>query len=150
MKPGHRNDAGRGMGRGTGRGRGVSLSRKAAALLGLVLLWPMMAMAQAERPVQTATAQGAEFRVLDKINGQVEDLVLPSGGAGVIWRMQVELGECRYPVGNPSGDAYAFVTLRLAGQDEPVFRGWMIASSPALNALDHPRYDVWVIRCSTS
>jgi len=25
----------------------------------------------------------------------------------------------------------------------------MIASSPALNALDHPRYDVWVMRCTT-
>jgi len=33
--------------------------------------------------------------------------------------------------------------------DKPVFKGWMIASSPALNALDHPRYDVWVLRCIT-
>lgn len=121
-----------------------------AAVLAAFMGLPAVASAQMSQPVQTATAQGAEFRVLDKINGQVEDLVLPSGGAGVVWRMQVELGECRYPVGNPSGDAYAFVTLRVAGQDEPLFRGWMIASSPALNALDHPRYDVWVIRCSTS
>lgn len=121
-----------------------------AAVLAAIMGLPAVASAQMSQPVQTATAQGAEFRVLDKINGQVEDLVLPSGGAGVVWRMQVELGECRYPVGNPSGDAYAFVTLRVAGQDEPLFRGWMIASSPALNALDHPRYDVWVIRCSTS
>ena len=30
------------------------------------------------------------------------------------------------------------------------FAGWMIADSPALNALDHPRYDVWVLRCITS
>lgn len=100
--------------------------------------------------IQTATAQGAELRVLDKINGQVEDLILPNGGAGVVWRMEVELGECRYPVGNPAGDAYAFVTLRQASHVEPLFRGWMIASAPALNALDHPRYDVWVIRCTTS
>jgi hypothetical protein len=67
-----------------------------------------------------------------------------------MWRMQVDLGECRYPEGNPSGDAFAFVTLRIEGQVEPVFRGWMIASAPALNALDHPRYDVWVIRCTTA
>jgi hypothetical protein len=26
----------------------------------------------------------------------------------------------------------------------------MVASSPALSALDHPRYDVWVMRCSSS
>ncbi|NOX96235.1 MAG: DUF2155 domain-containing protein [Alphaproteobacteria bacterium] len=30
-----------------------------------------------------------------------------------------------------------------------IFRGWMFASSPALNALEHPVYDVWVIDCNT-
>lgn len=100
--------------------------------------------------VQTAMGTGAVLRVLDKINGEVGDLRIANGGAGAMWRMQVELGECRYPEGNPSGDAFAFVTLRHEGQAEPLFRGWMIASAPALNALDHPRYDVWVIRCTTS
>lgn len=28
-----------------------------------------------------------------------------------------------------------------------VFKGWMFASSPSLNALEHPVYDVWVIDC---
>ncbi|MEO1252083.1 MAG: DUF2155 domain-containing protein [Pseudomonadota bacterium] len=32
---------------------------------------------------------------------------------------------------------------------ENIFRGWMFASSPALNALEHPVYDVWVIDCKT-
>ncbi len=32
----------------------------------------------------------------------------------------------------------------------PIFVGWMIASAPALNALDHPRYDVWMLSCLTS
>lgn len=30
-----------------------------------------------------------------------------------------------------------------------IFRGWMFASSPALNPLEHPVYDVWVISCKT-
>ncbi|MEL6359838.1 MAG: DUF2155 domain-containing protein [Pseudomonadota bacterium] len=30
-----------------------------------------------------------------------------------------------------------------------IFSGWMFASSPALNALEHPVYDVWVISCET-
>ena len=29
----------------------------------------------------------------------------------------------------------------------PLFRGWMFASSPALSALEHPVYDVWVLEC---
>jgi len=28
-----------------------------------------------------------------------------------------------------------------------LFSGWMFASSPGLNALEHPVYDVWVIGC---
>ena len=30
-----------------------------------------------------------------------------------------------------------------------IFRGWMFASSPALNSLEHPVYDVWVVDCKT-
>ncbi len=30
-----------------------------------------------------------------------------------------------------------------------IFRGWMFASTPALNELEHPVYDVWVIDCKT-
>lgn len=32
---------------------------------------------------------------------------------------------------------------------ERIFSGWMFASSPALNPLEHPVYDVWVIDCKT-
>lgn len=91
---------------------------------------------------------GAILRVLDKLTGELRDVELRNGGAASMGRLQLEMGECRYPEGNPSGDAYAFVTVRDT-DGEPVFSGWMIASSPALNALDHPRYDVWVIRCNT-
>jgi hypothetical protein len=116
-------------------------------LLGLLPLG--LAPLQAQE-VETATGNGAVLRVLDKINGEVEDLSVANGASASLWRLQVDLGECRYPTGNPAGDAFAFLTLRHQGQEEPLFRGWMIASAPALNALDHPRYDVWVIRCTTS
>lgn len=31
---------------------------------------------------------------------------------------------------------------------ELLFSGWMFSSSPGLSALEHPVYDVWVIRCT--
>ena len=34
------------------------------------------------------------------------------------------------------------------GEDSQLFSGWMFASSPGLSALEHPVYDVWVIRCT--
>ncbi len=30
-----------------------------------------------------------------------------------------------------------------------IFTGWMFASSPGLNAVEHAVYDVWVINCKT-
>lgn len=36
------------------------------------------------------------------------------------------------------------------GTMQKLFSGWMFASSPALNALEHPVYDVWVVSCKTA
>ena len=93
------------------------------------------------------TAEGAVLRGLDRIWGNLGDLELISGTSERFGKLTVTLGECRYPAVNPAGDAYAFVTILADGREQPVFDGWMIASSPALNALDHPRYDIWVLRC---
>jgi hypothetical protein len=96
-----------------------------------------------------ATAPGGVVRVLDKTSGEVTDLALPAGETGVVGSLSVTLLECRYPVANPAGDAYILLSIRNRGPD-PVFLGWMIASAPAVSALDHPRYDVWALGCSQS
>lgn len=106
--------------------------------------------ASASHGQDASLATGAVLRGLDKINGFHADIELASGRSAQFGRLSVELGECRYPAGNPSGDAFAFLVIREEGKDAPVYSGWMIASSPALNALDHARYDVWVMRCTTS
>lgn len=105
---------------------------------------------RAEPQDEVAQGLGAVLRGLDKINALTEDLTLTDGETGQLGRLSVSLQECRYPVDDPLANAYAFVTIREAGGVDPVFRGWMIAGSPALNPLNHPRYDVWVLRCTTS
>ncbi|MEL6170107.1 MAG: DUF2155 domain-containing protein [Pseudomonadota bacterium] len=100
--------------------------------------------------VRVRNGPSAILRGLDKISGATSDLTVPAGGRVQYGRLSVEVGECRYPADNPSGDAFAWVEISEDGAEERLFRGWMIASSPALSALDHPRYDVWVIRCNIS
>jgi len=102
-----------------------------------------------QRP-QATTADGAVLRGLDRVTGALEDLELANGESRKFGRLAVTVSECRFPAGNPAGDAYAYLVIRAEGAERPAFEGWMIASSPALNALDHPRYDVWVLRCITS
>ena len=96
------------------------------------------------------SASGATLRALDKVNGRTEDEDLLSGGGRALMGLEVELGDCRYPANNPTGEAYAFLTIREKGKTDILFQGWMVATSPALNPLDHSRYDVWVLRCMTS
>ena len=98
---------------------------------------------------QATTATGGTLRVLDKITGRTQDIEFQNGQTRTVGLLSVTMGECRFPAGNPSGDAYALLTVVYNNALDPVFRGWMVASAPALNALDHPRYDVWALRCST-
>ena len=95
-------------------------------------------------------APGAVVRALDKVSGDTLDLTLVSGQSARFGRIEVTLGECRFPADNPEGDAFAYLVVAVDGTADPVFAGWMIASSPALNAMDNARYDVWVLRCTTS
>jgi hypothetical protein len=39
------------------------------------------------------------------------------------------------------------VDVRPDSEAIKVFTGWMFASSPAVSALEHPVYDVWVVDC---
>lgn len=106
--------------------------------------------AAAQEPVNATDASGAVLRGLDKVNGNLTDYEMQVGDRVSLGRLEVELLACRFPTDNPAGDAFANIVVREADADGPLFKGWMVASSPALNALDHPRYDVWVLRCTTS
>lgn len=114
------------------------------------LLAVLLLLASPVAGQQTATAPGGVLRVLDKTTGLVTDLELRSGESARVGHLTIALGDCRYPAANPAGDAFEWLTIVYRDAPEPVFQGWMIASAPALNPMDHPRYDVWALRCTTS
>jgi hypothetical protein len=96
-----------------------------------------------------AEAQGGSLRFLDKLTSETGDVTLGRGQSAKFGRLLVRLDSCRYPVANPSADSEAFLTIVDETTGLELFNGWMLASSPALSALDHPRYDVWVLSCLT-
>ena len=99
---------------------------------------------------EVSNAPGGVLRTLDKTSGDTVDIEMRVGQAREVGSLRVVMKECRYPAGNPSGNAYASLEISETGKEGVLFSGWMIASSPALSALEHRRYDVWVIRCITS
>lgn len=99
-------------------------------------------------PELSSGTQGT-LRALDKMSGAVQELALQVGETVSFGRLSVTLQACRYPTDNPASDAYAFLEIHDSNRNERLFRGWMVASSPALNALDHARYDIWALHCSS-
>ncbi len=104
--------------------------------------------ANAQSQVVTENGNAVQLRALDTLTGAVRDLTMNVGETLAYERLTITLQECRYPKDNPNGDAFALLTIQDIREDTPRFDAWMIASSPALSALEHPRYDVWLLKCN--
>ncbi len=119
--------------------------RIAGFLLVLLLLAPS---AQAARTMQDYHA--AVLRLLDKATARVEQIELERGKPYSFGGMQVELRSCQQTPPEEEPESAAFLVVQSLKQEDKgsiLFRGWMFASNPALSALEHPLYDVWVIAC---
>ena len=96
-------------------------------------------------PYNTVVLQG-----LDKVTAQVSTLDAPVGEFIKFGNLEIVARTCdkRPPTETP--ESAAFLDISEVKPGEPtteVFRGWMFASSPALNPMEHPVYDVWVLDC---
>jgi hypothetical protein len=118
-------------------------------MMRLALLLAVLALPAFAQTATIAQAPGGVVRWLDKVSGDLADIDLARGQSVVKGRLTIQLDECRYPYDDPASNAYAHLTVIDSLSETPVFSGWMIASSPALSAMDHPRYDVWILRCDT-
>lgn len=118
----------------------------ARPLRALLCVWVLAMPAAAQ---DTLRAGGALLRGLDKVSGRTIDLPLRVGEALHYGRLELRLGECRFPATDQSSDAFAQLTITDLRQNTTIFSGWMIASAPALSALDDARYDVWVMACQS-
>ena len=109
----------------------------------------------AEQASDPANEQHAvlRLRALDKITARITEIDLPVGEEGHFGTLALKALHCRTrpPIEPPETFAYLEIDdIKRGGARARVFEGWMVASSPALNALEHPVYDVWVISCKTA
>jgi hypothetical protein len=95
----------------------------------------------------------AILRALDKVTGRAIDLYAPAGIPIDYGTLTITVQHCYTvpPEEPPETNAFLQIDNREGGVGEPmrIFSGWMFASTPALHALEHPVYDVWVITCRT-
>ena len=117
-----------------------------------VLLLVAALVAGSGQPGSAVTVNSccAKLRALDTLSGRVVDVEMKAGQIFPLGSLRIHLRECRQNPVNPAVESYASLIVTQEGQEEPAFEGWMISSSPTLSAMDHQRYDVWLIRCTTT
>ena len=102
--------------------------------------------------VEEQEPKRATIRALEKITARITDLEIDVGATAQFKALMITVRTCnkRPPEEPPETTAFLEVLEQKPnGDSEPVFAGWMFASSPGLSALEHPVYDVWVIDCIT-
>ena len=104
-------------------------------------------------PGKDGVKRAVALRGLDKITGRPTNIFAPIGVPVHFATLTITARYCYStpPSEPPETTAFLDVVDHRPDQDERhVFSGWMLASSPSLNGLQHPLYDLWVISCKTN
>jgi hypothetical protein len=92
----------------------------------------------------------AVFAALDKVTARTSKFEVPLNETHKFGALKVTPRVCysRPPTEQPKTTSFVEVTeIELDGEERPIFTGWMFAESPALNAVEHPVFDVWLTGC---
>ena len=122
---------------------------RGGALVVLALLASTEVAAAADAP--SVPYALAVLQALDKVTARVTRLQAPVGEPVRFGSLEITARACLQTPPTEAPESAAFLQIddiRPGGQEvRHVFSGWMFASSPAISALEHPVYDVWVIDC---
>jgi hypothetical protein len=92
----------------------------------------------------------AAFSGLDKITGRITNFDVYIDETVQFGALQLTPRACytRPPTETQRTSVFLEVDqVSLKGGAQRIFTGWMFADSPALNAIDHPVYDIWLVDC---
>ncbi|MFN3523061.1 MAG: DUF2155 domain-containing protein [Phenylobacterium sp.] len=110
-----------------------------------------------EPPAKRARYDVAVLQALDKITAETVRFEAAVGKPVRYKSLVFTVRACeRSTEEEATPDAIAYLTIESQPKAAPgkptpaarqAFRGWMYASSPGLNPLEHPVYDAWLITC---
>lgn len=92
----------------------------------------------------------AVFAALDKVTARISRIEVKLNDTAAFGALKVTPRACysRPPTEQPKTTTFVEVEeVMLDGKKNRIFSGWMFAESPALNAVEHPVYDIWLTEC---
>ena len=91
------------------------------------------------------------IKALDKITAKTSAIRLAIGEKEFFGPLEIKALKCQLSERNDTTDTVAYLQVRdLSSKDNNqvfLFNGWTFASSPTLQSIDHPIYDLWITNC---
>ena len=88
---------------------------------------------------------------LDKITAKTSSIKLAIGDKKIFGSLEIQALKCQLSEGSYISDTVAYIQVKdLSAKDNNqvfLFNGWTFASSPTLQSIDHPVYDLWITSC---
>ena len=125
-----------------------ALLKTLVPMLGLVCFG--LAMPVAAQPIANPVAS---FAGLDKITGRITRFDVYIDETVLFGALEITPRACYTRPATEAQRTSAFLEVdqrSLTGVSKRIFSGWMFADSPALNAVDHAIYDVWLVDCKVT
>ena len=96
----------------------------------------------------------AVFQSLDKITARIKTLEFKIGEKNNFGILEILVKRCVFSKPTEAPESIAYISIidnskkqMQLRKTNVVFDGWMFASSPSLNAMEHPVYDLVLIDC---
>ena len=91
------------------------------------------------------------LRGVDKVTGRTNTTEIPIGIPTTLGDIRITAERClkKPPEETPENAAFLFIEELTEENANVIFNGWMFSSNPALSAMEHPIYDIWVLECNT-
>ena len=91
------------------------------------------------------------FALLHKVTAKITEIELRAGEEATIGDLTLTMHDCisATPEEPPETRVFLQISEFKLGTDRRLFSGWMFASSPGINALEHPVFDLWPTACVT-
>ena len=88
---------------------------------------------------------------LDKITAKTSSIRLAVGDKKFFGSLEIKALKCQLSEGADISDTVDYIQVKdLSSKDNNqvfLFNGWTFASSPTLQSIDHPIYDLWITSC---
>jgi hypothetical protein len=105
----------------------------------------------AAEPKVEIEGKGAVLQGLDKVTARISTLDADIGKTVPFGSLQITVRRCQRSRPDQKLERAAFLEIDdidpTTKEKKRVFSGWMFSSNPAISALEHPVYDVWVKDC---